>query len=232
MEMKRILNARKTKGLGFYFCPSNRIAKDNELKARTLWSVHNVHLRELESLKKGEAQKELQEAKKTTRKLNKKLLTLIEDLKKEKEIANALGLGAWCNGAVARRKRAENDVANATLQIGKIKGEIEVLRSGQTTGLDVEKKTQKTIRKEIKEKEQEIADVKAKIQEYKDKRDRQKQKDILNKEKTAVTKSLKTAGFGIKNNKMLLLGMVVAGATLIYYGTSEKKEIKTKKVIA
>lgn len=216
------------------FCPSNGIAENLERAANNKLVEFNNTREDLESLKNGKLQQDWENEQKQVKLLEAKVLTLQKQLKQEKAISKALGLGAWCNGAVARRKRAEITLNTIIANTNKIKGEIETLKKQQTEGLNEARKTHAQRQKEIADLSAEINRVKKKIQDYKTQRDnlkkeavakelQQKENELKNeKNKLSKTRLART----VKENGFFLLGVGAVLGVVVYMGKSKKKKNK------
>lgn len=214
------------------FCPSNGIADGLERQANNKRVEFNNTKKDLERLKNGKLQQDWENEKKQVRILEAKVLKLQRDLKQEIAISKALGLGAWCNGAVARRNRAQHNLNNIIADINRVRGEIKILKKQQTEGLNEARKTHAQKQKEIADLSAEINRVKKKIQDYKVKRDNLKkeavEKELKNKEKELQQEQGKLSktrlARSIKENGFFLLGIGAVLGVVVYMGKSKKKK--------
>ncbi|MFL0063726.1 hypothetical protein [Tenacibaculum maritimum] len=215
------------------FCPSNGIADSLNRKSHGVWSQAAETKKKLEALKNGAQAAEWESLKKRVRTLNDELKNLNIDLEREKSIAAAIGvdttgLGAWCNGAVSRRKKAEASLRAAEKALGEVKGAMDTLEQQQTQGIKEASVVIEQNQQKITAVKKAISSVQSKIEVYKAERDN-KQKEIANTaSKTAAGKSDFIGK--LKENAPLIIAGTAVAATVIYVVTKKKK--KTSAVVA
>ncbi|CAM1374393.1 Probable transmembrane protein of unknown function [Tenacibaculum litopenaei] len=221
------------------FCPSNGIADDLQRKADGIWNAYHAENRKLEALKKGKQAAEWASLKKEVARLDAEIKEHQRDLEKEKAIALAIGaditgLGAWCNGAVSRRKKAEESLRSAEQHLGKVRGALNTLNKQQTEGIKTAGELITKNKQRIEQIKGQINQIKIKIEAYKLQRDNErKQAAITNQEKKEAGKTdLKEK---LKENAPWIVGGVLLATAGVLYLRKEKKKTKkasVKKVAA
>ena len=217
------------------FCPSNGIADSLNKKTKSVLAEKAEWDKKYNALKNGQQASEWASLKKEIARLEQLIQKEKLALQQEQGIADALGLGAWCNGAVSRRKKAEAALRDAEKALGTIKGAYQTLEKQQTEGIarasEVIEENQKTLESLKKQ----IAAVKQKVADYKAKRDAEKiAKEAQAKADLANAKKVNTAGFLTKENTPWIVGGVLLTGTAIYLATKKKGKRKSniKKVQA
>ncbi|MDB0601343.1 hypothetical protein PL373_09315 [Tenacibaculum maritimum] len=212
------------------FCPSNGIADSLNRKSKGVWAQHAETKKKLEALKNGAQAAEWESLKGQVRKIGDELKNLMRDLEQEKAIASAIGvdttgLGAWCNGAVSKRKKAEASLREAEKALGEVNGAIKTLEQQQTQGIKEASVVIKENQQKIEVIKKAITAIKTKIEVYKAERDH-KQKEIANtgSKKSAAKSDL--VGKLKDNAPLIIAGVAVIGA-IIYVKKSNKPK-KTK----
>ncbi|CAM1355865.1 hypothetical protein [Tenacibaculum halocynthiae] len=212
------------------FCPSNKIADDLVRKSRGTWGQQAEWKRKMDALKIGPQQAEWESQKEEVRRLDRELKEERRNLEQEREISLALGLGAWCNGAVSRRKKAEESLSVAEKALGEIKGAFELLEKQQTEGI----KEASVLIKENQQKlaliKQEIKTIKVKIEVYKAKRDNQQQNLATTTQEKSKAKKASIVG-KVTENAPLIIGVIAVVGAIVYV-KNNKKTKRTKAVVA
>lgn len=221
------------------FCPSNGIADNLIRQSAGVWAQQKETKAKLEALKNGSQAAEWENLKSQVRKLDDQLKDLNRDLDKERAIASAIGvdmtgLGAWCNGAVSKRKKAEASLRAAEKALGIVKGAMTTLQNQQTLGIKEASVVIKENNSKIEAVKNEIRKVQTKIEVYKAKRDHE-QKELAN-----TTESKKVAGKSdlmgkVKENAPIILaGVAVLTAGYFYVKKNKKsnKKATPKAVVA
>ncbi len=220
-------NAKPLGGWFDGFCPSNGIANSLEGKAKNARAEKAQWDKKYNALKTGSQAKEWAELKKDIAELEDKIEKLTLELQKEEGIIDALGigLGAWCNGAVSRRKRAETALRDAERALGIIKGSYTTLQRQQNDGIRLGNQNLAKLKNTIKEKEQQIAAAKQKIAAYKAKRDN----EAASQNQEDKNKALKGK---FMENAPVIAGVLGLGALAIYMAKNKKKKSAPRKVVA
>lgn len=216
------------------FCPSNGIADRLNKKAKSILAEKSEWDKKYTDLENGRQAIEWADLKKEVARLEK----LIQDeklkLQQEQGIADSLGLGAWCNGAVSRRKKAEAALSAAVKALGTIKGSYQTLERQQKEGIAKASEVIESSTKTLESLIQQVQSVKQKIAEYKAQRDAEKiAKEAQIAAEANNPKKINTAGFISKENAPLVVGGLVLVGTVLYF-SNKKKERKSnlKKVKA
>lgn len=233
-EEKATLN-----GLFDGFCPSNGIAKDLERKATEIWTIHHHEKQKLAKMKNGAKAAEWASLQKELQRLDDIVKEQERILEQEKAIALAVGaditgLGAWCNEAVSRRRKAEESLRSAEQHLGKVRGEINTIHKQHTEGIRAASETMPKQKARIEKIKRNIAAVKKSVAVFKAKRDHErKQAAITNQEKKEAGKTdLKEK---LKENAPWIVGGVLLATAGVLYLRKEKKKTKkasVKKVAA
>lgn len=220
------------------FCPSNGIADSLNKKAKGVWAQEAEYKKKLEALKNGAQAAEWESLKGEVRKLDDELKNLQRDLEKELAIASAIGvdmtgLGAWCNGAVSRRKKAEASLREAEKALGEVKGAMQTLQQQQTQGIKEASAVIKENQQKIEVIKNKIRGVQTKIEVYKAERDNE-QKAIATAENKKEAAKSDLMGKVKDNLPLIIAGVAVTGAIVYAVKTKKKKKSKTtsKKVEA
>ena len=219
------------------FCPSNGIADQLNNQAKGVWAQHAEYNKQLEALKNGSQAAEWENLKKEVRKLDEELKDLNRDLEKEKAIASAIGvdmsgLGAWCNGAVSKRKKAEASLREAEKALGTVKGAMTTLQNQQTQGIKEASIVITQNQEKIEKVKNEIRKVQIKIEAYKAERDNERNNLALNEsEKKSATKS-DILGKLKENALPIIGGLALVSAGFYLIRKNKKKKRTTKKVEA
>ncbi len=221
------------------FCPSKGIAENLNKKAAGVRAQTASYEKTLESVKNGKQAAQWEALKNQMRILDKEIKKLRQDLENEKTIAAGIGLdistlGAWCNGAVSARKKAEESLQAAEKELGKIKGIITTIQNQQRYGIVEAFKTIKENKKNISELKSKIENVKTKITEFKAARDNERKENAKNEvDKKTATKS-DILGKLKENALPIAGGLAVVTAGFLYMRNKKKKRKKktTKKVEA
>ncbi|SED21808.1 hypothetical protein SAMN04489761_4660 [Tenacibaculum sp. MAR_2009_124] len=208
------------------WCPSNGVADGLENQARNARAEKGQWDKKIEALKKGNRAREWADAKKKIQELETQIEKLILELQKDEGIIDALGigLGAWCNGAVARRKRAETALRDAERALGQAKGAYNTLTRQQNEGIRMAGQNIVTLKQTIKDLQGKIAAAQQKITVYKTKRDN---KAVTESQED---KNVATKGKLMENMPLILGGLAVAG--LAIYMVNNKKSKTATKVVA
>ncbi|WP_299673275.1 hypothetical protein [uncultured Tenacibaculum sp.] len=218
------------------FCPSNGIADDFTRKAKGVWAQEKNLQSQIEALKNGKQAAEWENLKNHVRKLDDELKELNRELEKEKAIAAGIGvdmtaLGAWCNGAVSRRKKAEASLREAEKALGIVKGALSTLMKQQGQGIVETAKVIQINKKKIEQVKGEIQKVQNAIEVFKAERDNERKE--LAKNQTEKDKALKSDLMGkVKDNLPLIIaGTAVIAAGVVHYRRTKKSKKKTVKKV-
>ncbi|WP_299134581.1 hypothetical protein [uncultured Tenacibaculum sp.] len=214
-------------GLNGWFdgwCPSKGIAERLEGQGRTVAAQKAEWDKKYANLQKGKEALEWSDLKKEVQRLEGIIEKETLNLQKEQGIAEALGLGAWCNGAVARRKRAETFLRNIENGLGQVKGAYQTLENQQTQGIRLAGETIEKHKQAIAELKRKVGVLQQKIIVYKAKRDNEA---ISNKQSDKNASILGK----VTENAPLILGVLAVGGAVYYY-TNKKKKTAVKKVVA
>lgn len=214
------------------FCPSNGIADKNNKKVKSTLAEKGEWDKRYTALKNGQQASEWAELKKEVARTQQLIDEETQKLNQEKGIADALGLGAWCNGAVSRRKKSEAALSSAQKALGLIKGSYQTLERQQKEGITRASEVIESNKKTLEVLKQQLAAVKQKIAAYKAQRDAEK----IAKEKAAIeaanSKKISQAGFLNKENMPLVIGGVLLAGTALYFSNKKKGKSNIKKVQA
>lgn len=222
-------------GLGGWFdgfCPSNGIA-DKAIKARKSVEAETAEWqKKYNLLKSGTQANEWADLKSEVARTEKEIQAEKQKLSQENAIADALGigLGAFCNGAVSRRKKAEAALRDAEKSLGVIKGSYQTLEKQQREGIAKASQVIEQNNATIESLRKQVEAVKVKIANYKAQRDAEKQ--ALANENAAADSSVKInkASFLSKDNLPLVIGAALLTGGIIY-AVKVKKGKKTVKKI-
>lgn len=212
------------------FCPSNGIADKNNKKVKTVLAEKAEWDKKYTSLENGQQASEWGDLKNEVARTQQLIDEEKRNLQQEKSIADALGLGAFCNGAVSKRKKSEKALSDAEKSLGEIKGAFEVLERQQKEGISRASEVIETNNATLQALKSEVSAVKGKITAYKAQRDAEK----IAKEQQALAdakdpKKISQAGFLSKENAPLVIGGLLLAGTVIYF-TNKKKEAKKRKI--
>ena len=215
------------------FCPSKGIAENLNRKAKGVWAEQEETQKKLEALKNGAQAGEWENLKKETRRLDDVLSNLKRDLEKELAIASAIGvdmtgLGAWCNGAVSDRKKAEASLREAEKALGEVKGAIDTLSQQQTLGIKEAGSVIKANQQHIETVKAKIRAVQVKIEAFKAKRDHDTKSLATGDGKSEAKSDL--IGTLKENAPLILAGAVITGV-VIYKVSKKSKPKKTPKTV-
>lgn len=220
------------------FCPSNGIADDLNRKRAGVVKQTEEWQAKYDALENGTQASEWADLKQEVARLEEIVKEEKRKLGQEKGVADALGLGAWCNGAVSKRKKAETALRDAENALGQIKGAYETLENQQTEGIKEANRVIVDYKKVIETIQKETEVVKQKIAKYKAQREADKiaQQSQANVDANAP-KKLNMAGFASKENLPMLLGGVLLLGTVVYFNKKNKelkavKKTRVKKVTA
>ncbi|MFL0077012.1 LPXTG cell wall anchor domain-containing protein [Tenacibaculum maritimum] len=216
------------------FCPSNGIARRLNAQSKGVWAQHDTYKKKLESLKNGREAAQWENLKKEVRKLDEELKELNRDLEKERAIASAIGvdmtgLGAWCNGAVSKRKKAEASLREAEKALGTVKGAMTTLKNQQTYGIKEASRVVLQNQQKIEAVKNEIKRVQDKIELYKAERENER-KEVANNEtdKNSATKS-DIVGKLKENALPIIGGLALLTAGVLYMRKKKKRTVKKVK---
>lgn len=207
------------------FCPSNGIANDLNRKAQGVWAQKKEWDSKYNALKNGKQAIEWEALKKEVRRLEEEIKAEQIKLNQEKGISEALGLGAWCNGAVSKRKKAEESLRNAEKSLGQIKGAFQTLERQQTQGIREASNVIAENEKKINLIKQEIVNTRKKIKEYKAKRDNAP-KPVPTNNAVAVHNAKTQSIYGkLKENAPLIIGGLAVVSAIVYVKSQQKKRM-------
>ncbi|MGG8495953.1 LPXTG cell wall anchor domain-containing protein [Tenacibaculum sp. TC6] len=208
------------------FCPSNGIADDLERKARDINAQKAEWDKKYKALETGARAAEWAELKKDIIELEDKVEKLTLELQKEQGIIDALGigLGAWCNGAVTRRRNAENALRQAEQALGQIKGAYLTLEKQQNEGIKIGGENIVKLKETIKELENKILAAQQKIAAYKANRDNKTVSEDQADKNSAIKGQLK------ENAPLIIGGIALLG--LAFYVVKNKKKTTATRVVA
>lgn len=210
------------------FCPSKGIAEDTERKTRNVLAEKKSWDAAYNHIKNGAQAAEWADLKIEIADSEKIIKLEKQKLQQEKEIASSLGLGAFCNGAVSRRKKAETSLRSAENSLGQIKGAYNTLQRQQTDGIRRASEVIITNKKTIEDLKKQIVVVKQKIATYKAERDKIKlENEAALKSANAPVKT-KVTNFFSKENLPLIGGIIFGTGVIIYLRTKKKKNNKGK----
>lgn len=222
------INKHPTQLNGWFdgFCPSNGIADRLNNQAKGVWAQKAEWDTKMENLKNGQQAAEWESLKKEVRRLETVLKEEQIQLNQEQGIADALGLGAWCNGAVSKRKKAEESLRNAEKALGEIKGAFETLERQQTEGIKQASEVIAVNKTKVEAIKRKIVVLREKIARYKAERDHTIQTDqnasAVDKH-NAKTKSLVGK---LKENALPIAGGIALISAVLY---SRKNKPKGKR---
>ncbi len=225
------INTHPTIGLhGWFdgFCPSNGIADRFKNQAKGVWAQKAEWDRKMQALKNGKQAAEWESLKKEVRRLEEQIKNEQIKLNQEKGIADALGLGAWCNGAVSKRKKAEESLRDAEKSLGQVKGSFQTLENQQRQGIKTANQVIASNRTKLEAIKGQIVVLRQKIAKYKAERDNKvvttpNQNPI--KAQNAKTKSMVGK---LKENALPIVGGLALVGAFVYIQTSKPK---TKKKV-
>ncbi|CAA0177273.1 conserved hypothetical protein [Tenacibaculum maritimum] len=206
------------------FCPSNGIADRLNNQAKGVWAQKAEWDKKYEVLKNGKQAAEWESLKKEVRRLEEEIKAEQQKLAQEEGIADALGLGAWCNGAVSRRKKAEESLRNAEKSLGHIKGAFQTLERQQTEGIKGASTVIAENEKKLLAIKKSITVVKQKIARYKAERDHKAQQAAANATAAQASKARKNDLVGkLKENAPLIIGGIALLTAVVYVKKSQSK---------
>lgn len=210
------------------FCPSNGIADNLNRKAKSVWAKHVNAEKKLEELKRGPQANEWQAQKAILAKLEKEIKKEQLVLNQEKAIAEALGiqgLGAWCNGAVSRRRRAEVSLRNAEKALGEAKGAFEILERQQKEGLYNVGRSITKSKKTLNVLKSKIQDIKNKVARYKSERIKERKQKELAAKQNVQNVSASSKLLSKKNLPFVIGGVAIATGIAVYaFGKTKNKK--------
>lgn len=213
------------------FCPSNGIANAKNKQANSTIAEKKEWQNKYNSLRNGQQASEWGDLKNEVTRLEKLIQEEKITLQQEKDVADALGLGAWCNGAVSKRKRAEAALSAAQRALGIVKGSYQTLERQQKEGIKrasevivVNKKTLESIKQQVQVVKQKVADYKVKRDEEKLAKEAQAAAD-LNSEK-----KINTASFLSKENTPLIIGGIAIVGAVVYFTNKNKKQKRKRNI--
>ncbi|MFL0083686.1 hypothetical protein V2647_06825 [Tenacibaculum maritimum] len=217
------------------FCPSNGIADRLNKQSAGVRAQKLEYDKKLNALKNGEQAAEWENLKKQVKKLDDELKDLNRNLEKERAIASAIGatsgLGAWCNGAVSRRKKAEASLRDAEKALGIVKGALDILQKQQTQGIKEAGAVIKENQQKIEAVKQEIRKVQTSIEVYKAKRDNERKELAQNAEAKKAAGKSDIMGKIKENAPLIIAGTVVVAAAAIYLKKGKKTKKSTPKAV-
>lgn len=213
------------------FCPSNGIADNLNRQAQGVWAQKKEWDKKYNALKNGKQAIEWEVLKKEVRRLENEIKSEQIKLNQEKGISEALGLGAWCNGAVSKRKKAEASLRSAEKSLGEIKGAFQTLERQQTQGIREANKVIAENQQKVTAIKKEIIRIRKKIEVYKAKRDN-KPKPVPTNNPTTVHNAKTTSMYGkLKENTPLIIGSLAIISAVVYWKSQQKKgTVKAVKV--
>ena len=213
------------------FCPSNGIASRLNNQAKGVWAQKAEWDNKYKALQNGRQAAEWESLKKEVRRLEQAIKAEQQQLAQEEGIADALGLGAWCNGAVSKRKKAEESLRNAEKSLGHIKGAFQTLEPQQTQGIKEANAVIKANQQKLNAIKQSIVQVKQKIAKYKAERDHEKAQ-AANATPAEVSNANKKriAGIAKENAPLILGGLALLGA--VVYLNKKSPTHKTVKSVS
>jgi len=217
------------------FCPSNGIADRLNKQAKSVLAEKTEWEKKYAALENGQQASEWVSLKEEVARLEKLIQQEKQALQQEQGIAEALGLGAFCNGAVSRRKKAEAALRDAENALGTVKGAYETLERQQKEGIARASEVIETNNQTLEALKQQVAAVKQKVANYKAQRDAEKAaKEAQAVADTNGVKKINTAGFLSKENAPLVIGVVLLSGTALYLYNQKKGKRKSniKKVTA
>ena len=210
------------------FCPSNGIADRLKNQAKGVWGQKQEWDVKMRGLENGKQAAQWESLKAEVRRLETTLKAEQQKLTQEKGIADALGLGAWCNDAVSKRKKAQESLRDAEASLGAVKGAFQTLERQQSQGIATASKVIATHKKQIEVLQQEVAAIKQKIAAYKAQRDHEQQAAAQGASNQEMQQAQKDSFMGqLKENAPLLLGGIALASVLFYVngkGASSKKK--------
>ncbi len=228
------INTSVTTGLNGWFdgfCPSNGIADRLNNQAKGVWAQKSEWDKKMQSLKNGKQAAEWESLKREVRRLEQEIKNEQIKLNQEKGIADALGLGAWCNGAVSKRKKAEESLRNAEKSLGQVKGAFQTLENQQRQGIKTANSVLASNRTKLEAIKGQIVVLREKIARYKAERDNKvvttpNQHPI--KTQNARTKSI--VGKLKENAIPIVGGLALVSAVVYVHRSSPKRKRKAVKV--
>ena len=210
------------------FCPSNGIADRLNNQAKGVWAQKTEWEKKMELLKNGKQAAQWESLKKEVRRLEQEIKAEQIKLNQEKGIADALGLGAWCNGAVSKRKKAEESLRSAEKSLGEIKGAFQTLENGQRQGIKKANEVITQNRKKLEGIKKELLVLREKIAKYKAERDHK----VVVSENTNPTlvNNAKTQSIvgKLKENALPILGGIALVSAIVYAQKSRPNKTRKK----
>lgn len=205
------------------FCPSNGIADKLNRQAESAWAQKREWDNKYNQLKNGRQAIEWEALKNEVRRLDRELKAEQKKLNQEKDISQALGLGAWCNGAVSKREKAEESLRHAEKAVGEIKGAFQMLERQQSEGIRNANQVIAENKKKINTIKKEIILVHRKIEDYKAKRDNIP-KNVPVNNPIAVHNAKTQSIYGkLKENAPIIIGGIAIVSAIVYVTNKQKK---------
>lgn len=220
------INRSPTTGLHGWFdswCPSNGIADRLNNQARGVWAQKSEWDKKMQNLKNGKQAAEWESLKKEVRRLEQQIKNEQIQLNQEQGIADALGLGAWCNGAVSRRKKAEESLRNAEKSLGEIKGSFQTLERQQRQGIKNANQVIASNRTKLEAIKGKIVVLREKIAKYKAERDHKARIKASQNAKAKENAKKKSMVGKLKENALPILGGLALVGAFVYVQTSTPK---------
>ncbi len=219
------------------FCPSNGIAKRLNKQTQSVLAEKTEWEKKYAALENGQQASEWASLKEEVARLEKLIQQEKQALQQEQGIADALGLGAWCNGAVSKRKKEEAALRDAENALGTVKGAYETLERQQKDGIARASEVIEASNQTLEALKQQVSGVKQKIANYKAQRDAEKaakEAQAANATQLVEGKKINTAGFLSKENAPIVIGGVLLAGTALYLYNKKKEKRKSniKKVTA
>ena len=226
------INKSPTRGLNGWFdgfCPSNGIADRLNNQAKGVWAEKAEWDRKMEALKNGKQAAEWESLKKEVRRLEEEIKSEQIKLNQEQGIADALGLGAWCNGAVSKRKKAEESLRSAEKSLGEIKGAFETLEEQQRGGITTANQVIASNRTKLEAIKGQIVVLREKIARYKAERDNKVVATSTDNPISLQNAKTKSIIGKLKENALPIAGGLALVGALVYVQMSKPK--RKRKVV-
>lgn len=226
------INRSFTSGLNGWFdgfCPSNGIADRLNNQAKGVWAEKAEWDKKMQGLRNGRQAAEWESLKKEVRRLEEEIKNEQIKLNQEKGIADALGLGAWCNGAVSKRKKAEESLRSAEKSLGEVKGAFQTLENQQRQGIRTANEVIANNRTKLEAIKSQIVVLREKITRYKAERDN-RVITTPNQNSISVQNSKNKSIIGkLKENALPIAGGLALIGAFVYVQKSTPK--RKRKVV-
>lgn len=211
-------------------CPSNGIADGLNNQSATAEAQTKEYLAKVQTIKTGYLQSEIQTEEKLLVELDKKIVEKRTLLEQEQAKLKARGLGAFCQGAVTKRRNAERRLKEAQRLLGEAKKDVDRQTQNKKDRLTELRKLNDAKRKEIAVLDEKIAKSKQELAQLRQAEILKKQAQEMALQKQTMlaeqTQKVQKASVLGGSNKTLLLGLLGVGA-IVYF---TRQPVKVKRV--